>query len=208
MTDTNNDNYWCTRSVYEDGKYYVSYTCRRPGQGCALGPGQPPKLGQFRDDQGNIRLSIYDDNFSELATVDVTAIQTDPGIAGKRAYHRSSILKVGDRLYVTFDGPGGGWVQELIRGPAALLPRDLARLQPVGKRTQSLPGRANHRPICCSLPKQVILVTTGRCPAYNRTVVISTLRIWNPPGLLSGKNRATIAPLCERGGRGDIGLVL
>lgn len=66
LTDTNNDNYWCTGSWYEDGLYYISYTYRKPGEGTVLGPGIPEKLGSFSADQGNIRLSIFDKDFNEL----------------------------------------------------------------------------------------------------------------------------------------------
>lgn len=114
LTDNNNDNYWPTGSWYEDSKYYISYTYRKPGEGCVLAPKAPVKPGTFKEDQGNIRLSIFDEGFNELTTFDVTNMKCDPEIAGNAGYHRSSVLKKDDNIYVSYDGPGGVWVRELI----------------------------------------------------------------------------------------------
>jgi hypothetical protein len=127
LTDTDNDNYWCEGSVYEDGKYFISYTYRRPGQGSLLGPQAPRANATFTDDQGNIRLSIYDNAFKELATVDITDINVQ-ALGDRFAYHRSSILKLGNKVYVPYDQGGGpphltaGFIQELTLKTAWTLP--------------------------------------------------------------------------------------
>jgi len=126
LTDTDNENYWCTGSLYEDGKYFVSYTFRRPGEGSVMGPPpRPPvpgwdKNATFKDDQGNIRVGIFDSDFNELATVDVTDITVRLGDVTSAA-HRSSLYKVGNKLYVTYDAPSGAFVQELILKTAWVL---------------------------------------------------------------------------------------
>lgn len=113
LTDLNNDNYWSEGSVYEDGKYYISYTYRIPGQGSVLGPRIPEPNGTIEADRGNIRLSIYDEDLNELTMVDITDINVkQSGVTG--AAHRPHILKVGNTLYVTYDYNREGWMQEII----------------------------------------------------------------------------------------------
>jgi hypothetical protein len=127
LTDTDNDNHWTTGSFYGDGKYFIGYTCVRPGQGGVLGPQSPSKNATFNEDSGNIRLSIFDSNFNELTTVDIT----DANVVKDNVtfgYHRAFVNKIGNEVYIAYDrggGPGaltGGFVQELILKTAWTLP--------------------------------------------------------------------------------------
>ncbi len=106
LTDTDYDNFWCTGSWHEDGRYYVSYTCLSPEDGPVLGP------DGGGSDQGNIRLGIYDESLEEIETIEITNYSSKDVEHG--GAHRSDVLKVGDRLYVSYDSPDGCWAQELI----------------------------------------------------------------------------------------------
>jgi len=123
LSDTDCDNFWCTGSWYEDGRYYIAYVS--VSNGCVPGPG----VDGDELPEGNLRLGIYDADFNEIETVNLTPPGEGGGLPG--------MLKVGDRLYVSYammapmmaPGRGGAVVQELIltpptaatnqRGPAA-----------------------------------------------------------------------------------------
>ncbi len=101
LSDTDCDNSWCTGSAYEDGRYYVAYAS--VSKGYIPGPGEEASDPAVQ----NIRLGIFDEKFEEIETVDVTK----PGDGG----HLPDVLKVGDRVYVSYSGgPGGTAIQELI----------------------------------------------------------------------------------------------
>ena len=99
LSDTSHDNFWCTGCWYEDGRYYISYMCI--SKGFVPGPGKPmPK-----DLKDNLRLGIFDDDFNELETIDITP--SGGGLPG--------MLKIGNKLYIAYIGAGGAAsVQELI----------------------------------------------------------------------------------------------
>lgn len=93
LTDTSTSNSWCTGSLYENGRYYIVYCSRRPGEGHQYGPAGPPPGTRARGlpGMGHVMLGIFDRNFNELETVLVTT-------AGG---NRPQLLKVGNKLYVT-----------------------------------------------------------------------------------------------------------
>ena len=109
LTDTDCDNFWCTGSWHEDGRYYVSYTCLGPEDGPVLGP------EGGGSDQGNIRLGVYDESLQEIETIEITNYSAKDVARG--GAHRSDVLRVGDRLYVSYDSSDGCWAQELILRP-------------------------------------------------------------------------------------------
>jgi len=107
LSDTSTSNSWCTGSLYEDGRYYIVYCSRRPGEGHQYGPAGPPpgtRLGGLSG-MGHVMLGIFDRNFNELETVLLTTA----------AGNRPQLLKVGRKLYVTYDTTRGeALIQELI----------------------------------------------------------------------------------------------
>lgn len=104
LSDTRHDNYWFTGSWHEDGLTWVAYTFRRKEEGPVIGPPHP--------DNGNIRLTVFDPDFKEIETIDITRIPLQPGSAA--GAHRAKLLKVGDRLYVGYDAASNSYVQEVI----------------------------------------------------------------------------------------------
>lgn len=135
LTDTDNDNFWCTGSWYdkEEGRYYVNYMCRRPGEGCVprpKGPQPKPKatglvhnttklrreLRTVRESgfsgMGNVLLSIYDENFNELETLRVTNFKVKSNVVTNTAA-RPNLFKEGNNIYVTYDTGKQAFVQEL-----------------------------------------------------------------------------------------------
>ncbi len=109
LTDTSCDNFWCTGSWFDGERYYVSYTCRKKGEGCVPGPNQAPAGDGFPADSGNIRLAVVDRDFRVLETVEVTTLE---GVDRGPGAHRSKIWKEGNRLFVSYDARGGAWIQE------------------------------------------------------------------------------------------------
>jgi len=122
LSDTDCDNFWCTGSWYEDGRYYIAYVS--VSNGCVPGPGLRPDELPHELPEGNLRLGIYDADFKEIETVNLTSpvVQTSPGEGGGLP----GMLKVGDRLYVSYammapmttPNKGGAVVQELILKPS------------------------------------------------------------------------------------------
>ena len=128
LTNILHDNYYPTGSFYDHEMYYISYTTRRSGEGCV--PGSPPSPsptalrdpnpdgffgvpGTFGGDQGNIRITIVDKCFNEVTTLDLTDFKTNSNrVIG--AAHRSSLYKVGKKVYLGYDDPIGICIRELM----------------------------------------------------------------------------------------------
>ncbi|MBI4612229.1 MAG: exo-alpha-sialidase [Planctomycetes bacterium] len=102
LSDTDRDNSWCTGAVYEDGRFYAAYIS--VSEGCIPGPGEKGS-GEVVQ---NVRLGIFDENFEELETIDVTPTGEGGGWPG--------LLKDGNRLYVTYAGGGrdGSVIREFV----------------------------------------------------------------------------------------------
>ncbi len=102
LSDTDRDNFWCTGSWFEDGRYYIVYASVAGGY--IPGPGEE-STGKIVD---NLRLGIFDETFREIETVDLTRL----GEGGMLP----DILKVGKRLYVTYvkHGHEKAVLQELV----------------------------------------------------------------------------------------------
>lgn len=102
LSDTERDNFWCTGSGSEGGRSYIAYACAT--RGCVPGPGEEPSERV----ETNLRLGIFDDEFREIETIDLTRTGEGGMWPG--------MLKVGDRLYVTYvsETEDGAVVQEFI----------------------------------------------------------------------------------------------
>ncbi len=104
LSDTDRDNFWCTGSWYEGGRYYIAYVS--VSDGCVPGPGVRPA----EVPESHVLLGIYDADFNEIETVKLTSAGEGGGLPG--------LLKVGNRLYVSYvpTAPrgGGAILQELI----------------------------------------------------------------------------------------------
>ena len=61
---------------------------------------------------GNIFLSIFDEKFKKFKIVTLTDATIGKGSAG----NRPKILKIGKKIYVTYDTGSKSFVQELIMG--------------------------------------------------------------------------------------------
>ncbi len=106
LSDTSTSNSWCTGSLYKDGRYYIVYCSRKPGEGHQYGPGGPPPGAPAGglSGMGHVMLGIFDKDFNELETVVLTS----------SGGNRPQLLKMGNKLYVTYDSTRGeAFVQEL-----------------------------------------------------------------------------------------------
>jgi|GEM_PF-872864 len=106
LSDTTCSSSWPTGSLYEDGRYYIVYCSRFPGDGHQYGPKGPPAGRRVRGmpGMGRIMLGIFDRNFHELETIALTS----------SGGNRPQLLKVGHKLYVTYDTTRGeALIQEL-----------------------------------------------------------------------------------------------
>jgi len=107
LSDTSTSNSWCTGSLYEDGRYYIVYCSRGPGEGHQYGPAGPPRGTRpgGLSGMGHVVLGLFDRHFNELETVLLT---TTGG-------NRPQLLKVGRKLYVSYDTTRGeALIRELI----------------------------------------------------------------------------------------------
>ncbi len=100
LSETNRDNFWCTGSVWSDGRLYVVYTSL--ARGYCPGPGEKSQGPR----SSNLRLGIFDENFEEIETVEIT----QPGLGGSWP----GLFQDGNRLYVSYSGGGRSHVRELI----------------------------------------------------------------------------------------------
>ena len=100
LSETNRDNFWCTGSVWSDGRLYVVYTSL--ARGYCPGPGEKSQGPR----SSNLRLGIFDENFEEIETVEIT----QPGRGGSWP----GLFQDGNRLYVSYSGGGRSHVRELI----------------------------------------------------------------------------------------------
>ncbi|MBI2901901.1 MAG: exo-alpha-sialidase [Planctomycetes bacterium] len=102
LSDTDRDNFWCTGTWHDGKRAYIAYASAT--RGCVPGPGEEPS----EKVETNMRLGIFDEDCAEIETIDLTRTGEGGMWPG--------MLKVGDRLYVTYvsETAGGAVVQEFV----------------------------------------------------------------------------------------------
>ncbi len=98
------DAYWTTGCAYHRGRYFISYTYRRPEDG--------PVLGDPTWDDGHVGIDMYDDDFNLLQSLMVSSTSQVEMGDGKGA-HRSSIFPDGDQIWVVYDQDGTVYVAQV-----------------------------------------------------------------------------------------------
>ncbi len=98
------DAYWTTGCTYHRGRYFISYTYRRPKDG--------PVLGDPTWDDGHVGIDMYDDDFNLLQSLMVSDTDTVKMGDGEGA-HRSSVFPDGDQIWVVYDQDGEIYVAQV-----------------------------------------------------------------------------------------------
>ncbi|MEI7730626.1 MAG: sialidase family protein [Verrucomicrobiota bacterium] len=88
LSDTDRDNFWCTGSCTDGERTYIVYASVT--RGYIPGPGEQAESRA----EANVRLGIFDENFEEIETIDLTK-RGDGGMW-------PDVLKVGNRLYAAY----------------------------------------------------------------------------------------------------------
>jgi hypothetical protein len=104
LTPADRDSYWCTGVARIEGYTLLATTVRRPEDGPVLGPPSP--------DVGNIALLLLDEEMRVLEQIVVTEHGSEEIAQGKGA-HRAGLAVQGRRAWLSWDGPGSLWIQEL-----------------------------------------------------------------------------------------------
>jgi hypothetical protein len=104
LTSPDRDSYWCTGAARVEGYTLLAHTERQPQDGPVLGPPHP--------DGGNIALLLMDEEMRVVEQLSITEHSSEEIAQGKGA-HRAGLVVEGRRIWLSWDGPGSLWVQEL-----------------------------------------------------------------------------------------------